>query len=575
MENRGREKRGKLAGRIIGIVLLLVAAGILEVILGAYLFGYYRKQTKQIEDSIALAYFTEMNQIFHHVNEELSYMIYDGSEFERIIQAYANSPGGVLGTVEQTQSVYDLKNTFQRLGNTYNSNLNFFYYDRNNEKLIEIGKLQYADRKEFCDLLNQDIISDTIPHSREGKWFLYKDKYICTIVRGKCGYAGCWMLASDFADGIMKLSAENDMTVELYTPKTNTSYIRQRSGSGELSVHTGEALQENGGYKTLLYADFVVGITIKQPFYTGKLLLQIVFTVIMLGYLFVVVLVLWYVRNKILGQVNHFYENLLHFSEQYAFNEDSEIVEFADAGKLMNALADEIRRLKIDMYEKELERQQVELDYAQLQIRPHFYINCLNVIYSMAQTGRNREIQEIALQVSRYLRYIFKRSMKPVTLGSELEFVENYLKVQTSMSGLPYTYDVSMEEELSDCEIPPLLLQTFVENSVKHTADMEDEFSVWITVVSKKQEDGDYILIEICDSGTGIPDELCEQMNNGIFQESDESYHVGIRNAVKRTQMLYGERASIHFGRNDRQGAGVTIQVPDRRRCEDEDTAGR
>lgn len=76
----------------------------------------------------------------------------------------------------------------------------------------------------------------------------------------------------------------------------------------------------------------------------------------------------------------------------------------------------------------------MELDYAQLQIRPHFYINCLNVIYSMAQTGRNREIQEIALQVSRYLRYIFKRSMKPVTLGSELEFVENYLKVQTSMS---------------------------------------------------------------------------------------------------------------------------------------------
>lgn len=231
MENRGREKRGKLAGRIIGIVLLLVAAGILEVILGAYLFGYYKKQTKQIEDSIALAYFTEMNQIFHHVNEELSYMIYDGSEFERIIQAYLNSPGGVLGTVEQTQSVQELKGAFLRLGNTYNSNLNFFYYDRSNGKLIETGKLQYAERKAFCDLLNQDIISGAVPHSREGKWFLYHGQYICTIVRGDCGYAGCWMLASDFADGIMKLSAENDMTVELYTPKTNTSYIRRRSGS--------------------------------------------------------------------------------------------------------------------------------------------------------------------------------------------------------------------------------------------------------------------------------------------------------------------------------------------------------
>ena len=194
MENRGREKRGKLAGRIIGIVLLLVAAGILEVILGAYLFGYYRKQTQQIEDSIALAYFTETNQIFHHVNEELSYMIYDGSGFERIIQAYANSPGGVLGTVEQTQSVYDLKNTFQRLGNTYNSNLNFFYYDRNNEKLIEIGKLQYADRKEFCDLLNQDIISDTVPHSREANGFSTRISTSARLSAGNAATpaAGCW-----------------------------------------------------------------------------------------------------------------------------------------------------------------------------------------------------------------------------------------------------------------------------------------------------------------------------------------------------------------------------------------------
>ena len=106
-------------------------------------------------------------------------------------------------------------------------------------------------------------------------------------------------------------------------------------------------------------------------------------------------------------------------------------------------MADEVQKLKIDIYEKQLEKQKIELDYAQLQIRPHFYINCLNIIHSMAQVNLMNEIQEITFQVSVYLRYIFKKSMEPVTLEEELNFTRNYLRVLECMNDT----GVSMSDE--------------------------------------------------------------------------------------------------------------------------------
>ncbi len=47
-------------------------------------------------------------------------------------------------------------------------------------------------------------------------------------------------------------------------------------------------------------------------------------------------------------------------------------------------MTDEINQLKIDVYEEQIHKQMAELQYLQLQIRPHFLFNSLNVVYSLA-----------------------------------------------------------------------------------------------------------------------------------------------------------------------------------------------
>lgn len=95
----------------------------------------------------------------------------------------------------------------------------------------------------------------------------------------------------------------------------------------------------------------------------------------------------------------------------------------------------------------------MELDYAQLQIRPHFYINCLNIIHSMAQERLTGEIQAFVVYISRYFRYIFKKGMVPVTVEKELEFAETYLKILECMNDTKYRYEVFCEEGLSAVRI--------------------------------------------------------------------------------------------------------------------------
>ena len=68
--------------------------------------------------------------------------------------------------------------------------------------------------------------------------------------------------------------------------------------------------------------------------------------------------------------------------------------EFQLIGSTFNHMATEIGQLKIAAYEKQLDAQRTEMQFLQLQLTPHFYINSLNVIYSLAQTADFPTIQK-------------------------------------------------------------------------------------------------------------------------------------------------------------------------------------
>ncbi|MCC8103651.1 MAG: histidine kinase [Clostridiales bacterium] len=277
-------------------------------------------------------------------------------------------------------------------------------------------------------------------------------------------------------------------------------------------------------------------------------------------YVGIVAAVIIYMNKNVLRQINTFYDALMGYRPAFRFCEENSYVEFAEAGHVLNQLTDEIQALKIDVYEEQLARQKVELDYLQIQIRPHFYINCLNVIYSMAQVNRTTEIQELALSVTKYLRYIFQKSMEPVSVRAELEFVENYLHVLECMGSIKCECHIMLEDAMREFGIPPLLIQTFVENSIKHNMESETPIRITIAVEEVSMDGKKECRIVIGDTGRGFQENDLADFNAGIFS-GGSGYHIGLSNAVARLNLFYHSSAHLKFYNADEGGAIVEILI--------------
>lgn len=570
--------RKTLKENIIGIVGCLVFAGILQIAWGTYIFRYYKSQNEQMEMQIGEVFLTEQDSMFHYLNQEIQQLLYDGSEFLRMEEACKvyDSNFGISAAVERTNSVLDVKNVFSRMAMSYGSELNFFYYNFDTRATVEFGS-RISERREFAFDVLDKIENGEIPVSKEAKWQMYEGKYLCLFNRGKMGYTACFMMPESFTEQIMKMVPGGGARVELYDKNSGIVFVEERNQKGEKCFYTRDGEPEDAGWRNMKYADFKVRIQITESMMTKPIILQIIFVMVFVFYLAIVFFVLLYTRRNILGQVSLFQENLLQFADNMRIDEESGIVEFAEAGKVLNQLADEINRLKIDVYEQQLQKKRVELDYAQLQIRPHFFTNCLSVVDSLADMGKTEEIKRISKLVSDYLRGTFQKSMKPVRLSEEIAFVKNYLSIFECMNGVECRLSLLVDETLGDFEIPPLMIQTFVENTVKYGRGEEDVIEIHISAQRVSAKEGPAVRIVIRDFGRGMPEELCSLWNQGKFFTEDERYHVGVRNAVQRMQMLYGEDSGIYFSSEDGNGLEVTMVFGERKRevREDENLAGR
>lgn len=141
----------------------------------------------------------------------------------------------------------------------------------------------------------------------------------------------------------------------------------------------------------------------------------------------------------------------------------------------------------------ELERQRLQMLRGQLE--PHFMFNALNAISGLVR-GDDRGLALSALQqLSSLLRYALFASGKDfVTIGEEIAFVRDYVRLQTLRFG--ERLQVHIDEgppELRAADCPPLLLQPLVENAIRHDLETHEEASrIEVSVV--EQEDNRVVL---------------------------------------------------------------------------------
>lgn len=223
-----------------------------------------------------------------------------------------------------------------------------------------------------------------------------------------------------------------------------------------------------------------------------------------------------------------------------------------------NTMMDQVMNLQHDLLQRQKQADQLRLAQFRYQIRPHFFLNSLNTIYSLAETGQDCLIQKMVLSLSSYFRYIFCADRDFVKISDECQCVESFIGIKQTAR----REDISLSMEIGDgCTqalIPPFTIMTFVENSCKHALIRNRPLSVRVSVL--RFEDGE-LNISVRDNGRGFDPSILEQLNVNRGLKTARGEHIGIYNACERLRISYEEQISVEF-RNIDGGAAVDIRLP-------------
>lgn len=242
-------------------------------------------------------------------------------------------------------------------------------------------------------------------------------------------------------------------------------------------------------------------------------------------------------------------------------NQQNIFYEFQLLNRNFDRMAEKIKELKIEVYENQLEKQNVEMQYLKHQIKPHFLTNCLNTIKNLLFLEEYEKAEQFTLLLGKNIRYDLSEKTE-VTLEEEINHIKNYIALSEIRYGNQLKLHLDIQETLFECKIPAMLIQTFVENSVKHEMSPEEVLHIWVKVWEEKER----LHITVEDSGQGFEEEILEKLKNGESVMHNGMEHFGISNVKRRLNIIYGDAAEIHFSNEENRAkenkAKVTIELP-------------
>lgn len=275
------------------------------------------------------------------------------------------------------------------------------------------------------------------------------------------------------------------------------------------------------------------------------------------------VLMTLYTRKRIIAPVQKFVKSLLNYVDHETDKGElsvSDIHELEQINEQFRRFVHQIGALKIDIYEEKLHRQKLELDNMKLQLKPHFFLNNLSQIHRLLQKGRVEDAQNMCMASIRYLRYLFSAGMDEVKVSESIRHMNDYFDIMKLRYPDTVAADIYVDEKALDCVLPPLLIQTLVENSYKYgkLAGKPLEISVTIEILSGT----DSLCINVSDNGRGYPEEFIQIWNRGEELEQSGGSHIGIANIRARLRYTYGEQAKTKFYNSPMGGAVAEITIP-------------
>ncbi len=278
----------------------------------------------------------------------------------------------------------------------------------------------------------------------------------------------------------------------------------------------------------------------------------------------VVPILIWYMYKQVIRPIHkltHAIDVVNSGNLDYQISIEKESREFEQINQNFNEMLTQVKNLKIDVYEQELEKKNIKMRYLSQQIQPHFILNALNIIYSY-EPDEYPLIQKMVLCISKYFRYIIKTNAEFVMLSQEMDHIKNYFEIQNARYPGLFFSIVEYEEDLATAQIPPLIVQSFAENAIKHSLKIGNKISIFVITDKMTDDNGQTMMrIRLADTGEGISDEILKKIER--FKQTEkhqEGLGIGIENSIERLKYLYDNKGYIKIWR-DENYPGTTVEI--------------
>ena len=188
----------------------------------------------------------------------------------------------------------------------------------------------------------------------------------------------------------------------------------------------------------------------------------------------------------------------------------------------------------------------------QSQLNPHFLFNALNGIATLVREGERTTAAGMVDMLGDFLRLTLQKLDSPeIPVSEELEFVDQYLRIQRLRFGSYFQTSVDADPETYDALVPTLILQPLVENAVRHGILARAQGGALSVSIRRHDE---MLVMMVEDDGPGLGD------------AGAHPYGVGLRNSAERLAALYGDDAHMSVGpRPYGRGFAVIIFLPFRK----------
>ncbi len=516
------------------------------------------------QDTLAL----HMNFIDEDLEHTSSYLISFLLETDNY-QSYLNA----CSREEQYESIQKINSALSSHLNEYSNIGGLFFYSAAEKQffIVSQGYDSFSERAELKAYLTtkfQTKPDRSFPQLTSWQPVLLKGRpFLIETAQYKDVYAGAWCTESFLSDPLNHFSENTHGLIFLsYVIDHGVSHIPLLPLNTELSYQdvdtpvylSAKASSHAGNYSLHLFIP-------KSDVLRQSSSFNILFLLFFLLALALLTLLFGFIWHQLLIPVKQLTAGMMSLKDGN-FNITLPCAkkenEFTLVTETFNLMSREIQHLKIAIYEEKLQKAHTELQYLNLQIKPHFFLNSLSVIHSLALTKHYDLIKEMASCLMNYFRYAFRVSESLVTVNEELTHVKNYLRIQELRYRSNFETEFLLDETTESANIPILTIQTFVENVIKHAYDHRQNMYLGIHTARIFNHNKEYLCVEVCDNGCGFSPQALFELNAPLPPDTIYNReHIGISNVKQRLALIYQDEAEITF-ENTAPGAKVRLLLP-------------